>query len=689
MGSAEQKNLILAIVLSVAILFAFQLMQPPPPEPGPEVAQTQTAEPGAPAVADPDLPGATPAVPSDTPGDAKVQERTALLEQTPRVAIETPALSGSISLVGGRIDDLVLKRYRETLNENSPQIELMHPIGTARAYFADFGWRPLQSGIAVPDANTLWEATGARLEPGRPLTLSWDNGQGLRFERVFEIDENYLFTVTQRVVNESGEDTALKPYGRISRRGTPETLGFYILHEGPLGVLEGTLEELDYSDLKDEAVSGQTKRGYNKSKGGWLGITDKYWLVALIPDTRQEFEGRFVYNGTAGFDKYQADFLRDALTVPAGGEVVATTNLFAGAKVVELIDAYEQQLGIDKFDRAVDFGWFYFLTKPLFYLMNYFYNLLGNFGLAILALTVVIKLAFFPLANKSYRAMAKMRNLQPEMVKLRERFGEDRQRLNQEMMELYKREKVNPMAGCLPVLIQIPVFFALYKVLFVTIEMRQAPFYGWVRDLSAPDPTSILNGFGLLPWGIPDLGILAFFSIGVWPLLMGLTMFLQTKLNPQPADPLQAKIFTWMPIFFMFLLAQFPAGLVIYWTWNNVLSIIQQYVIMKRAGAQIGGKAPPMTLPGSAPQSSANSGEPAAESDSEDDEATEPATASTQQTHSAAKKTRSAQKRRRGKKKRGPQPEDGELRPSDGPGRRGRARDHDDGAGEADHPNGD
>ncbi len=653
MGSQEQKNLILAIVLSMAILFAFQFMQPPPPEPAPETAQTETAEPGAPAVADPDLPGAAPAVPSDTPGGSALQERATLLEKTPRVVIETPVLSGSISLEGGRIDDLVLKNYRETLATNSPQIELLHPLGTAQAYFADFGWQPVQSGVPVPNADTLWEATGARLEPGQPLTLTWDNGEGLRFERVFEIDENYLFTITQRVVNQSSDDVGLSPYGRVSRQGTPETLGFYILHEGPLGVLEGTLEELDYDDLKDEARNGRTIQEYQESTGGWLGITDKYWLVALLPDTQQSFKGRFVYNGTSGSDRYQADFLRGALTVPAGGEVVSTTHLFAGAKVVELIDGYGERLGLDKFDRAIDFGYFYWLTKPLFYLINYFFHLLGNFGLAILALTVLIKLAFFPLANKSYRAMAKMRNLQPEMVKLRERFGEDRQRLNQEMMELYKREKVNPMAGCLPILVQIPVFFALYKVLFVTIEMRHAPFYGWVEDLSAKDPTSILNGFGLLPWSIPDLGILAFFSIGIWPLLMGLTMFLQTKLNPQPADPVQAKIFTWMPVFFMFLLAPFPAGLVIYWTWNNVLSILQQYVIMKRAGAQIGGKAPVPAAPGQAAESAPDGEGAAAEAATEGDGAAEPAEASARQTHTAAKKTRSAQKKRRDRKRGG------------------------------------
>lgn len=684
MGSQEQKNLLLAIVLSVAILFAFQLMQPPP-EPLPDTAQPQTTAPGAPAVPGAGAPGApTAAAPSGVPVDGGIQDRATVLERTPRVAIETPALSGSISLEGGRIDDLVLKNYRETLEDNSPLIELLHPLGTADAYYADFGWSAGAAGVAVPDSKTLWEATGARLEPGQPLTLSWDNGQGLRFERLYEVDENYLFTVTQRVVN-TGEATAtLSPYGLVSRRGTPQVQGFFILHEGFTGAFNGELEEFTYDDLSDDAVRGQAEETF-ETTGGWLGITDKYWMVALIPDQDSAVEARYHFDNLSGTERYQADYLSTAMTVPAGGEVQITSRLFAGAKVVGIIEDYQAAFEIPLFDRSVDFGWFYFLTKPLFHLLEYFYHLLGNFGLAILALTVLIKLAFFPLANKSYRAMAKMRNLQPEMVKLRERFSEDRQRLNQEMMELYKREKVNPMAGCLPVLIQIPVFFALYKVLFVTIEMRHAPFYGWIEDLSAQDPTSILNGFGLLPWGIPDLGFFAFFSIGIWPLLMGLTMFLQTKLNPQPADPLQAKIFLWMPIFFMFLLAPFPAGLVIYWTWNNVLSVIQQYVIMKRAGAQIGGKAPPLVIPGLMPDSGAAAkGEDAAkdgedggqekdrEEDSGDgadkrqgesrdesrdkgesqdrDEAVKADQASAQKTQTAAKKTRSAQKKRRGKR---------------------------------------
>ena len=657
MGSAEQKNLILAIVLSVAILFAFQMMQPPPPEPAPETAQTQTTEPGVAAVPGSGTAGTPTAAAPGVPLDSAVQDRTALLETTPRVAIETPLLSGSISLEGGRIDDLVLKNYREALDENSPLIELLHPLGTADAYFADFGWVAGQAGVPVPDNETSWEATGARLEPGQPLTLSWDNGEGLRFEQIYEVDEKYLFTVTQRVVNTGPSDTALLPFGRIVRNGTPQVQGFFILHEGFTGAFNEELEESTYDDLSDDVVGGQAKEDFT-STGGWLGITDKYWMVALIPEQGNQIEAKYHFSNQNGSERYQADYLSAARTVPAGGQIEITSRLFAGAKVVGIIEGYQDAFQIPLFDRAVDFGWFYFLTKPLFHLLDYFYHLLGNFGLAILALTVLIKLVFFPLANKSYRAMAKMRNLQPEMVKLRERFGEDRQRLNQEMMELYKREKVNPMAGCLPVLIQIPVFFALYKVLFVTIEMRHAPFYGWIADLSAPDPTSILNGFGLLPWSIPDLGFLAIISIGVWPLLMGLTMFLQTKLNPQPADPLQAKIFTWMPIFFMFLLAQFPAGLVIYWTWNNVLSIIQQYVIMKRAGAQIGGKAPPLTLPGQTPEGG-DSAEAAKDDAREDpEEAPEGAgetakagNASAQQARASGKKTRSAQKKRRDRKR--------------------------------------
>jgi len=421
----------------------------------------------------------------------------------------------------------------------------------------------------------VWKADRDVLAPNEPVTLSWNNGQGLVFYRRFALDENYMFTVTQRVENKSAQPVTLYSYGLISRSGTPKTLGYYILHEGPLGVLDGTLDEVKYADLREKGVIEK------QSTGGWIGITDKYWLVALVPDQKTKIKARFDYAKTNGLDKYQVDFLGPETTIPAGGEAHVTNRLFAGAKEVRLLDSYAKNLGIDRFDLAVDFGWFYFLTKPIFYVLNYFNAVLGNFGLAILLLTVLIKGAFFPLANKSYRAMSKMKKLQPEMLRLRERFKEDRARLNQEMMALYKKEKVNPTAGCLPIVIQIPVFFALYKVLFVTIEMRHAPFFGWIRDLSAPDPLLVSNLFGLIPWDPPQL-----LHVGVWPLIMGITMYLQQKLNPQPPDPTQAKIFLALPVVFTFLLARFPAGLVIYWAWNNTLSIAQQWLIMRRAAAK-------------------------------------------------------------------------------------------------------
>jgi YidC/Oxa1 family membrane protein insertase len=394
--------------------------------------------------------------------------------------------------------------------------------------------------------------------------------------RRIAIDSNYMFTVTQRVENAGASDVALHPYGLISRTGTPPTEGFYILHEGLLGVLGGTLREHDYDDLQEVGKIEE------RSQGGWLGITDKYWLATLIPDQNRPFTAGFRHAMAGQLDKYQTDFLAEPIVVPAGGAAESVDRLFAGAKEVTLLDAYGEQLGLPNFDKAVDFGWFYFLTKPLFYVLHTFYEWLGNFGLAILLLTVCVKLVFFPLANKSYKAMSQMKKLTPEMTKLREKYGDDRQRLNQELMALYKREKVNPAAGCLPILIQIPVFFALYKVLYVTIEMRHAPFYGWIRDLSAADPTNLLNLFGLIPWTPPAI----IPAIGIWPILMGVTMWLQQKLNPQPADPIQAKVFMFMPFFFTFLLAPFAAGLVIYWTWNNILSILQQWVIMKRMGVQ-------------------------------------------------------------------------------------------------------
>ncbi len=587
----DQRNLILAIVLSLGILLTYELFIGGPQRQElleqSETAQLEETAQQPDAEIPTPLPGeTTPGAAVGDLGDAAgALSRADALALEPRIAIDSPTLSGSISLEGGRFDDLVLKRYRETIEPDSPQIELLHPIGAAQPYFANFGWSAGTGGPPVPGGDSLWQANGDILSPGSPVTMTWDNGQGLRFERSLALDENYLFTVTQRVLNDGDTDVQLSPYGLISRSGTPEILGFYILHEGLIGVLNDTLEEIDYSDLVDDGPD------QFETTSGWLGITDKYWLTALVPDQQRQVQARFLHTAPNGQDKYQSDYLYQTMTIPAGGTAEITSRLFAGAKEANLLDAYRDELGIPLFDRAVDFGWFYFLTKPFFHALHYFAEKLGNFGLAILLLTVLIKLAFFPLANKSYKAMAKMRKVQPEMLELRERFGDDKQKLNQEMMALYKREGANPVSGCLPVVIQIPVFFALYKVLFVTIEMRQAPFYGWIEDLSVRDPTTVLNGFGLFPWVVPDLGVLNLLNLGVWPILMGITMMLQHRLNPQPADPVQAKIFLFMPIIFTFLLASFPAGLVIYWTWNNLLSVIQQYVIMKRAGVTIGRKA--------------------------------------------------------------------------------------------------
>jgi YidC/Oxa1 family membrane protein insertase len=432
----------------------------------------------------------------------------------------------------------------------------------------------------LPGPNTRWEADGSELVANRPLTLTWDNGAGLVFKRIYSVDEHFMFTITQEVENTGAQAVGINPYSAVARWGSPEASQFFILHEGPIGVLDGTLKELSYEDLREQGVINYP------TTGGWLGFTDKYWLGAVIPMQTDRVDARFVHTRAGELDKYQADYVGGGQVVPPGGSISQRTMLFAGAKEVRLLDRYAAEYGIKRFDLAIDFGWFYFLTKPFFLFLIYLKGLVGNLGVAILILTVCIKLAMFPLANKSYRAMSQMRKLAPEMTKLRERFAEDKARLNQEMMALYKREKVNPASGCLPMIVQIPVFFALYKVLFVTIEMRHAPFFGWIQDLSARDPTTIWNLFGLIPWN-PEAVLPAALHIGAWPLIMGVTMYLQQKLNPQPPDPVQAKIFMFLPVIFTFMLAQFPAGLVIYWTWNNILSVIQQWVIMRREGVKI------------------------------------------------------------------------------------------------------
>ena len=559
----EQRNLLLAIVVSLVIIFGFQFaLETFFPEYRPQPTQSETT------AATGDAPSAPAGGPIALP-DAGAARKEAL-GASPRIVLDTPVVDGSIALRGGRLDDLKLKKYRVSLDDDSPEVTLLSPSGSQNPYFVDMGWVSNDSGLALPGSDTVWQSSGNSLTPGEVVTLTWDNGTGLVFTRTFTVDDEYLFEVTQTVENRGDRTVDLFPYTLASRTNTPETSGFWILHEGPLGVLDGTLTEIDYDDIQEE------RRIEIPSTGGWIGITDKYWLVALIPESAAVASGRFSHAVVNGRDKYQTDLVGGGHSLAPGQSASVTTHIFAGAKEVELLDAYAEQYGIDKFDRAIDFGWFYFLTKPLFYVLIWINGWAGNFGVAILLLTVLIKLVLFPLANKSYRSMSRMKKLQPAVLAIKERFPDDKQRQTKETMELYQREKVNPMSGCLPIIVQIPVFFALYKVLFVTIEMRHAPFFGWIDDLSAPDPTTIFNAFGLIPWTPPEI-----LMIGGWPLIMGISMYLQQKLNPQPPDPMQARVFMMLPFIFTFLLARFPSGLVIYWAWNNTLSIAQQWAIMR------------------------------------------------------------------------------------------------------------
>jgi YidC/Oxa1 family membrane protein insertase len=600
----DQKNTILAIVLSAIVLVGWQYFiglpqmerqrqeqllkqqqsqQAQPPQPAPNVAAPapQSSAPRPPGQAD-----------VTTPDEQKSRE--AALAASPRIPIETPAITGSIALKGGRIDDISLSKYRETVDPNSPAIVLLSPSGSPHPFYAEFGWLVgAGASVKTPGPDTMWQREGSgTLSPGRPVTLVYDNGEGLKFQRTISVDDKYVFTLKDEVTNGTANPVTLYPYALISRHGLPQVSGYYILHEGLIGVMgEEGLQQITYKQIDDK------KSLAFKVTDAWLGITDKYWAATLLPDTNAQVQAHFSGSETNGIKTYQTDYLLDATTIAPGAMGTADARLFAGAKEVGVvginfplvgIGGYNQQLGLNHFDLLIDWGWFYFITKPMFLAIDYLFKLVGNFGVAILLVTVVIKGLFFPLANKSYASMAKMKAVQPQMQALRERYPDDKVKQQQELMELYKREKINPVAGCLPIAIQIPVFFSLYKVLFITIEMRHAPFFGWIKDLSAPDPTNVFNLFGLIPFDptlVPVVG--HFLWIGAWPLVMGITMWFQMKLNPAPPDPAQKMIFDWMPVIFTFMLASFASGLVIYWAWNNLLSVIQQSVIMRRNGAKI------------------------------------------------------------------------------------------------------
>jgi len=583
----DNKNTLIAIALSALVLIAWQFFFAGPQQKARQEQQQQQQQ--VQQQAQPAQPGqAAPAVPGQAAAPAQAAPLTrdqALKAAGERIAIQTDNVAGTIALKGGRIDDLSLVKFHETTDPKSPPIVLLSPSGSPEPFYAEFGWAGAAgASVKLPDANTVWKQEGSgALGVGHPVTLTYDNGEGLQFRRTIKVDDKYLFTVTDEVANKGDKPVTLFPYGLISRHGTPPTAGYYILHEGIIGVLgDDGMQEYTYKKIQD-------KKAVNFDvTNAWFGITDKYWAATLLPDPKAHLKASFSTGTLAGKETYQTDYLLDGRTIAPGASASTTTNLFAGAKEVRQINAYEKELNLNRFDLLIDWGWFYFITKPMFLAIDWLYHLVGNFGIAILLVTLLIKAAFFPLANKSYASMAKMKAVQPQMTALRERFADDKAKQQQELMALYKREKINPLAGCLPIAVQIPVFFSLYKVLFVTIEMRHAPFYGWIHDLSAPDPTNLFTLFGLIAWDptvIPLVG--HYLHLGLWPLIMGVTMWAQMKLNPAPPDPTQQMIFTWMPVIFTFMLAGFPAGLVIYWAWNNSLSVAQQSIIMRKHGAKI------------------------------------------------------------------------------------------------------
>ncbi|HVO03730.1 MAG TPA: membrane protein insertase YidC [Candidatus Cybelea sp.] len=600
----ENKNLIVAIVLSALIVVGWQYFFELPrihqqqaalQQQQQQQAAQQPLEPQAspsPTAQSPATAGAAPT----TGATVIAKTRDEALQQSPRISLETPRLKGSIALKGGRLDDLVLKGYRQSVDPESPMVDLLSPGGGPLAYFAEVGYLATDANVKVPGPDTVWQADGTALTPDKPVTLTWDNGAGLLFKRVFSVDQNYMFSVEQSVENKSGAAVSLAPYTRVVRFGLPADYVSSIVHEGPIGVVGGTLQGTgifsnpwSYPNIKKHGQDNAGDAGIYKqdTQGGWLGIADKYWLVAQILPADVKASGRAFYDPKS--DSYQTDFTGAVQQVAPGASSASNYQVFAGVKEASLLRSYRDNLHIPLFERSIDFGIYWFLTEPLQWFLIEVYHFFGNFGIAILCLTVLVKGAMFPLANKSYMSMSKMKTLQPKMAELKEKYGDDKQRMQSETMALYKREKVNPMAGCLPMFVQVPVFYSLYKVFSITIEMRHAPFFGWIKDLSAPDPTTLLNLFGIIPWNpadylhLPMIGqVLLYISIGVWPLVMGFTMWMQMRLNPTPPDPVQARMFQIMPIMFTLMLGHFASGLVIYWAWNNTLSIIQQRYIMRK-----------------------------------------------------------------------------------------------------------
>ena len=572
----QNKNLILATALSFIVILTWFVLFPPPEvaEPAPTAEITSTD--GMTLGVDVQIPEQVGEVAVLAPLSAED-----VIADAPRIVIDSESLTGSLSLTGGRIDDLSLKGYRETLNPDADLVRLLSPIGTDSPYYALHGWVAAVGATAdqVPGASTQWQIeSGETLSPGSDVTLVWGNVAGLTFRKTFAVDEEFLFTVTQTVENTTGAEIALRPYGLVARHGEPDQIGFFIQHEGVVRMSDGSMEEINYDDMPD--LTTQEGR-IEVEENGWIGFSDQYWMTALIPTPGRDFRS------TAKFanDIYQIETVYPMITVAPGATASANTQFFAGAQEWEVIRSYQNDLGIDRFLDSIDWGWFFFLTKPIFAMLHWLNGLIGNMGWSIICLTFVIKALLLPLAYKSYVSMAKMRELQPEMAKLKEAAGDDREKLQKGMMSLYKENKVNPASGCLPILMQIPIFFSLYKVIFVTIELRHAPWIGWINDLSAPDTSTMYNLFGLLPWGAPEPdSILALVFIGVMPIVLGISMWLQQKLNPAPTDATQKMIFAWMPWVFMFMLGGFASGLVLYWIANNTITFMQQYAIMRSQG---------------------------------------------------------------------------------------------------------